>query len=64
MIVPNHRSIFGKYGDAPFPFQIIAIHNKFARSLMLIEKFACLQHFIHQRGFSVVNMGNDRYVSD
>ena len=56
--------VFGKNGNPSFPFNITAIHDSFLYLLIGTEDTALSEQLIHQCGFAVVNMGNNRYVSD
>ena len=55
--------ILGQYGDAPFPFQVAGVHDPFRNDLIIPENAALAEHFIHQGGFAVVNVGDDRDIA-
>ena len=57
------RYIFSKDGNTPFSFEIIAIHDQFARCFMVFKESTCQQHFIYQRCFAMVNVCDDGNVS-
>ena len=56
--------VFGKNGNPSFPFNIAAVHDSFLYLLIGTEDTALSEQLIHQCGFAVVNVGNNRYVSD
>ena len=51
-------------GDAPLPLQVAGVHHPLHRGLIFPVDAALLQHFVHQGGLAVVDVGNDRNVSD
>ena len=58
-----HGGVFGKDGDASFPLQSVAVHHALFGCLIFPVNAALLQHFVNQRCFAVVDMGDDRNVS-
>ena len=56
--------VFGKDRDPSFPFNIAAVHNTFLYRLIGTEDPALFQELVNQCGFTVVNMGNNGYISD
>ena len=55
--------IFCQNGDAPFPLQIVVVHDPVGYLLVFSEDTALLKHFIHQSCFTVVNVRDDRNIS-
>ena len=55
--------VFGKNGDAALALQIIGVHHAVHCLLIFPVYAALLEHLVHQRGFAVVNMGDDGYIS-
>ena len=60
--VPDRR-VFRHNGNPAFPFKVIGIHYTVNDFLILPVNPGLLQHFIYKRCFSVVYMGNNRYIS-
>jgi hypothetical protein len=57
------RNVFGRNGNAPFPFQIAGIQNQFSRLPVVPENSARVKDFIHQRRFSVIDVRDDGDIS-
>ena len=57
------RGVLGKDGDAALTLQVIGVHHAVHNLLILTIDARLLQHFIHERGLAVVNVGNDGDVS-
>ncbi len=57
-------SVLCQNGDAALPLQIVGVHNAVHNLLVFPIDAALLEHLVHQGGFTVVNVGNDGYVSD
>ena len=55
--------VLGEDGNAALTLQVIGVHNAIHRLLILAVRAALLEHLVHQRGLTVVNVGNDGYVS-
>ena len=60
--VPN-RGIFRQNGDTSFPFQCIRVHDTLCNCLIFTEHTALFQHFVYQCGLAVVNVCNNRNIS-
>ena len=58
------RRIFRQDGDAALALQFVLVHHATRHILVLTEDAALMQHGIDQRGFSVINVRNDRDVSN
>src|SRR5258708_2617241 len=57
-------SVLCKNGDAALPFEVVRIHDSFG-DLLIVAKGMCLaQKEVHQRGFSMVHMGDNGDVAD
>ena len=56
--------VLGKNGDAALPLQVAGVHHALHRCLIFPVDAALLQHFVHQGGLAVVNVGNDGNISD
>ena len=56
--------VFGKNGDAAFALQIAGVHYALDHRLIFAVDSALLEHFVDQRGFAVIDMGNDRNITD
>ena len=55
--------IFSKNSYSSFSFNVVAIHNSFINSLVITKCSALFQHFVNESSFSMVNVSNNRYVS-
>ena len=55
--------IFRKDGDAAFAFKGVAVHNAIFNLLILAEGATLFKHFVNQRGFAVVDVGDNCNVS-
>jgi hypothetical protein len=66
VILVFEGGVFGADGDAFFLFQIHGIHEAFFRRLVLVgaEGAGLFKKTVHERGFAVVNVRDDRNVSD
>ena len=62
-LVPNHRGRFGENGDAALFFQIAAIHQPFIDRLIVAKQAGLLQNRVNERGFAVVNMGDNGNIA-
>ena len=59
-----NRSIFGKDGNASFPFDIVGVHDSLLNFLILTKNAALLKQLIDQCGLAVIDVGDNGYVSD
>jgi hypothetical protein len=55
--------IFGQDRNAPFPLNVVGIHDTLRHFLIFAEHAALFQKLIHQGRLSVVYMGNDCNIS-
>ena len=62
-IFVTNRGVFGQYGDAAFPFDGVVVHHSILHRLILAKSAALLEHFVHQSGLAMVNMGDDGDVA-
>ena len=58
------RNVFRKYGDATLAFEIVVVEHEFAGLLIGTEEVSRQQHFVHERGFTVVYVGDDGDVAN
>ena len=63
IIVPSDRSIFGQNGNATLTFLIIGIHDPLSARIFAIQGAGLLQQAVDQRGFAVVNVGDNGDVA-
>ena len=56
--------ILCKNCDPAFPFQIVAVHKAGIHFLIFTEQFGLLDQLVDQRRLSVVNVCDNRYISD
>jgi hypothetical protein len=54
--------ILGQNGDAPFPLDVVGVHNPLGHFLIGPENAALFQQFVHQSGLAVIHMGNDGHI--
>ncbi len=59
-----NRNVFRQNGDAAFALQVIIVHNKITIVLILAQNAGCVNNFINQGRFAVVNVRNDCDISD
>ena len=57
-------SVFAQDGDTPLSLEIVGIHDSLLHCLIFTKDTALLQQAVHQGGLAVIDMGNDRYVSN
>ena len=55
--------VLGQDGDAALTLQVSRVHDSLHRGLVLPVNSALLEHLVHHRGLSVVNVGDDGDVS-
>ena len=55
--------VLGQNGDAALTLQVVGVHDALHRLLVLAVHAALLEHLVHQRGLAVVNVGDDRHIS-
>ena len=60
----HYRHILCENGDASFPFEVIVVKDKLSQLLLFALLARLIDHPVHESGLSMVNMGDDRYVSD
>ena len=55
--------VFCKNGDAAFLFKVARVHDTLLCGLVFTVDAALAEHLVHKRGLAVVNVGDDRDVS-
>ena len=55
--------IFCQDGNAPLPLQVAGVHNPVHHLLVFAVDAALLEHFVHQGGLAVVNVGDDGNIA-
>ena len=60
----GNRSILTEYGDAPLTLQIVGVHDQITGFLVIPEYLGGMQDLVNQRGLTMVNVGNNGYISD
>jgi hypothetical protein len=60
---PFDAGALGENGDPAFLFEIARIHRAFFHPLVVAESAGLAEKLVHQRGFAVVNVGDDRDIS-
>ncbi len=58
-----YRYVFGENRYASFALEVVVVEYKFSGILVLAEKMACKEHLVHKRGFAVVYVRYDSYVT-
>jgi hypothetical protein len=61
---PFHRSGLGKDGDSTFTFLVVVVHDTLHHGLMRGKGARLAQQLVDQRGFAMVNVRDDRDVTD
>jgi len=62
-LFPVERGHFGQDGDAALALEIVRIHGALGHFLVLAERAGLGQQPVDQRGFAVVDVGNNRDVA-
>jgi len=57
-------NVFGKNGDAPFPFKIVGVENLLSGQLGIPELSALPEHTIDERSFAVIDVSDNGNVSE
>ena len=57
-----YRDILRKNGDTSFPLDIIVVQNQLSEIFRLTDKIGLINHPVHEGGFSVVNVRDNRDV--
>ena len=63
-VVPNQRGRLGENGDAALALEVVRIERAFEHALVLAERAGLLQEPVDQRGFAVVDMGDNGDVAE
>jgi hypothetical protein len=63
IFVPDGH-VFRQNGDAAFAFNVVVVQNELPGLLVGTEQLAVMKNFVDQSGFAVVNVGDNRNVSD
>ena len=61
--VVMHRRVLCQNGDAAFTLEVARVHDALGGRLILAVNTALTEHFVHQRGLAVVNVRDDRNIS-
>jgi hypothetical protein len=59
-----HGGVLGEDRDALLPLEIHRVHHPLGDVLVLPEGSGLPEHGVHERRLSVVDVGDDRHVSD
>ena len=62
-VLIGHRTVLGQNGDAALFLKIVGIHDPLGNGLIGSEGSGLRQELVDQRGFTVVNVGNDGDVA-
>ncbi|CDX42319.1 conserved hypothetical protein [Mesorhizobium sp. ORS 3359] len=62
--VPVDRGCLGEDGDAALFFEVVGIHGAFGDALIVAEGSGLFQKLIDQRGFAMVDVRDDRDISE
>jgi hypothetical protein len=63
IFVPDGH-VFGQNGDAAFAFYVVVVQNELPGLLVGAEQLTVVEDLVNQGGFAVVNVGDNRNVSD
>ncbi len=58
-VLPNQRSRLGEDGDAALALEVVRIHRALDDALILAKRARLLQQAVDQRGFAMVDVGDD-----
>ena len=56
--------VLGQDGDAALTLQVVVVEDELSEILGLADKVGLIDHPVHEGGLAVVDVGDDRYVSD
>ena len=60
----ENGGVLGQDGDAALALQFVGVHHALDQSLVGAESAALAEHGIHQRGLTVVDVGDDGDVAN
>ncbi len=63
-ILIKYSRVFGQNGNAALPLNVIGIHDALLHRLIFPKNAGLLQKLVDQRCFSVINVGNNCYISN
>ena len=64
-VLITNGHILRKNGDAAFAFEVVVVENELARSFVrFLEELGLVKNTVHEGGFAVVNVSDNRYISD
>ncbi len=61
-IAADDRRVFRKYRDSALAFEIAGVHDALRDLLIFVVFAALLQHFVHKRGLTVIDVCDYRNV--
>ena len=64
VVLIMHGSVLCQNGDAALPLQIAGVHDPLHSGLIFPVNTALLEHFVHQGGLAMVNVGDDGNVAN
>ena len=60
----NNGDVLGQDGDATLALKVVVVEDELSEIFGLADKVGLIDHAVDQRGLAVVDVGDDRYVSD
>ena len=51
-------------GDAPLAFQVVVVQDELSKVFGLADQIGLVNHPVHEGGFAVVDVRDERYVPD
>src|SRR5690606_33095253 len=63
IVLPVDRSRLGEDGDAALLFEVVGIHGARGDALIVAERAGLPEELVHERGFPMVDVRDDRDVS-
>ena len=63
-VLPDDGRALGEDGDAALALQVVGIHGALGHALALAERAGLLQQFVDERRLAVVDVGDNRDVSE
>ena len=58
-----YGGILRQYGYTAFALKVVRVHDAFGNLLIVAEHARLLEHLVHQCGLTMVNVGNDGYIT-
>ncbi len=63
VVVPANGRVLGQNGDAALPLLVVGVHDALGPFRAAIKRSRLIQQAVHERGFAVVNVGDNGDVA-